>query len=81
MVVAARAALEAARDSEHADVLAWVQEAEERLNSAEEVSLPRLSSGVVWSVALRLAQQERCMINCELQRHTGQASDGQSVPM
>ena len=39
-VVVARAALEAARASERADVLAWVQEAERRLASAEEVSMP-----------------------------------------
>ena len=56
-VVAARAALEAAWDSERAEVLAWVQEAEQCLNSAEEVSLLRKSSGMIWSAGLRLAQQ------------------------
>lgn len=40
MVVAARAALEVAQDSERAEALAWVQEAEQCLNSAEEVSVP-----------------------------------------
>ena len=49
-MVAARAALEVARDSERADVLAWVQEAEQCLNSAEEVSLPAfdLESSGMW---------------------------------